>query len=66
MATKLAVGKVVERELDVLVHDNGQRNLVVTVGWDGVMYIRAKGLQRQVMWKLDALYDKGVKEGRVI
>lgn len=66
MATKLVVGKVVERELDVPVQDSGQRNLVVTIGWDGVMYLRAKGLQRQVMWKLDALYDKGVKEGRSI
>jgi len=31
---------------------------------DGIMFLRAKGLKRQVMWKLDALYEKGIKEGR--
>jgi hypothetical protein len=66
MTTKLAAGKEVSRELDVLVQDNGPRHLVVTIRPDGVMYLRAKGLTRQVMWKLEALYDKGVKEGRSI
>jgi len=66
MTTKLAAGKEVSRELDVLVQDNGPRYLVVTIRPDGVMYLRAKGLTRQVMWKLEALYDKGVKEGRSI
>lgn len=64
MATKLAAGKEVTREVDVVVQDNGPRNLVVTLRADGVLFIRAKGLARHVMWKLDALYDKGVKEGR--
>lgn len=64
MTTKLASDKDVARELDVVVHDGGPRNLVVTVRGDGVMFLRAKGLQRQVMWKLEALYDKGIKEGR--
>jgi hypothetical protein len=30
------------------------------------MYLRAKGMSRQVMWKLEALYEKGIKEGRSI
>ncbi len=64
MATKLAAGKEVSREVDVVVQDNGPRSLVVTLRSDGVLFIRAKGLQRQVMWKLDALYEKGIKEGR--
>lgn len=66
MTTKLAAGKDVVRELNVVVQDGGARNLIVTVRSDGVLYIRAKGLQRQVMWKLDALYEKGIKEGRNI
>lgn len=66
MATKLDGGKEVVRELAVTVQDAGARELVVTVRGDGVMYIRAKGLQRQVMWKLEALYEKGIKEGRSI
>lgn len=66
MATKLDGGKEVVRELAVTVQDAGARELIVTVRGDGVMYIRAKGLQRQVMWKLEALYEKGVKEGRSI
>lgn len=64
MATKLAAGKDVTRELDVVVQDNGPRNLIVTVRSDGVMFLRAKGLRQQVMWKLEALYEKGIKEGR--
>lgn len=66
MATKLAANKNIARELDVLVQDSGQRNLVVNVRGDGVMYLRAKGLRHQVMWKLDALYEKGIREGRSI
>jgi len=64
MATKLAANKDIMRELEVVVQDSGPRELIVTVRGDGVMFLRAKGLQRQVMWKLEALYDKGVKEGR--
>jgi hypothetical protein len=48
------------------VQDGGPRNLVVTLRADGVLFLRAKGLSRQVMWRLDALYDKGVKEGRSV
>jgi len=66
MATKLDGGKEVVRELSITVQDAGARELVVTVRGDGVMYLRAKGLQRQVMWKLEALYEKGIKEGRSI
>ena len=66
MATKLDGGKEVVRELSITVQDAGARELVVTVRGDGVMYLRAKGLQRQVMWKLNALYEKGIKEGRSI
>jgi len=64
MATKLSGGKEIVRELAIVVQDGGARNLIVTVRSDGIMYLRAKGLQRQVMWKLDALYEKGIKEGR--
>ena len=66
MATKLNGGKEVVRELSITVQDAGARELIVTVRGDGVMYLRAKGLQRQVMWKLNALYEKGIKEGRSI
>jgi intracellular sulfur oxidation DsrE/DsrF family protein len=66
MATKLNGGKEVVRELSITVQDAGARELVVTVRGDGVMYLRAKGLKRQVMWKLNALYEKGIKEGRSI
>ena len=66
MTTKLDGGKEVVRELSITVQDAGARELIVTVRGDGVMYLRAKGLQRQVMWKLNALYEKGIKEGRNI
>lgn len=66
MATKLGGGKEIVRELAIVVQDAGARELIVTVRGDGVMYLRAKGLQRQVMWKLHALYEKGIKEGRSI
>jgi len=65
--TKLKPGKGITRELEtVIVHDGGPRCLTVLIRSDGVMYLRAKGLNRQVMWKLDALYEKGIKEGRGI
>lgn len=67
MTTLLNAGKELSRELPgVVVQDSGGRSLVVTIRGDGVMFLRAKGLQRQVMWKLDALYEKGIKEGRSI
>lgn len=66
MSTKLAGDKDITRELGVVVQDSGGRPLIVTVRGDGVMYLRAKGLQRQVMWSLPALYDKGIKEGRSV
>jgi intracellular sulfur oxidation DsrE/DsrF family protein len=64
--TKLNGGKEVVRELSIMVQDAGARELIVTVRGDGVMYLRAKGMSRQVMWKLEALYEKGIKEGRSI
>jgi intracellular sulfur oxidation DsrE/DsrF family protein len=64
--TKLNGGKEVVRELAITVQDAGARELIVTVRGDGVMYLRAKGMSRQVMWKLEALYEKGIKEGRSI
>jgi len=64
MATKLSGGKEIVRELAIAVQDAGARELIVTVRGDGIMFLRAKGMQRQVMWKLDALYEKGIKEGR--
>jgi intracellular sulfur oxidation DsrE/DsrF family protein len=64
--TKLDGGKEVVRELAITVQDAGARELIVTVRGDGVMYLRAKGMSRQVMWKLEALYEKGIKEGRSI
>lgn len=64
MTTKLNGGKEIVRELAIVVQDAGARELIVTVRGDGIMYLRAKGLKRQVMWKLDALYEKGIKEGR--
>jgi|TARA_R110000822_G_scaffold65509_2_gene160315 intracellular sulfur oxidation DsrE/DsrF family protein len=64
--TKLNGGKEVVRELSTMVQDAGARELIVTVRGDGVMYLRAKGMSRQVMWKLEALYEKGIKEGRSI
>lgn len=66
MITKLNGGKEVVRELAITVQDVGARELIVTVRGDGVMYLRAKGMSRQVMWKLEALYEKGIKEGRSI
>ena len=66
MITKLNGGKEVVRELAITVQDAGARELIVTVRGDGVMYLRAKGMSRQVMWKLEALYEKGIKEGRSI
>jgi len=66
MATKLNGGKEIVRELAIVVQDAGARELIVTVRGDGIMFLRAKGLKRQVMWKLDALYEKGIKEGRSI
>jgi len=58
------VVKEIVRELAIVVQDAGARELIVTVRGDGIMFLRAKGLKRQVMWKLDALYEKGIKEGR--
>jgi len=66
VATRLDGDKQVVRELAAVVQDAGARALVVTIRGDGVMYIRAKGLARHVMWKIDALYEKGVKEGRSV
>jgi len=66
MATKLEEGKSVSRELYRHVHDSGKRNLLVTLRGDGFLEIRAKGLETFVVWSAEALYEKGVKEGRVM
>lgn len=66
MTTKLAGDKEISRELSVVVQDSGGRELVIRVRGDGVMFLRGKGLKREVMWSLPALYDKGIKEGRCV
>ena len=65
MITKLDGGKEVVRELAITVQDVGARELIVTVRGDGVMYLRAKGMRRHVVWKLEALYEKVLKRGEV-
>lgn len=65
MATKLKPDAILVRELETVLQDAGGRAMVVSVRGDGWLSIRAKGLKREVMWKLDALYEKGIKEGRV-
>lgn len=65
MATILKDCKQVERELTLEVMDAGSRPLVVTLRGDGFIELRPKGLRRAVVWKADALYVRGVQEGRV-
>lgn len=64
--TRLAEGKSVIRDLAIKVQDSGGRELTVTLRGDGWMYLRAKGLRHQVAWKVDALYDMGIKQGRLV
>jgi hypothetical protein len=66
MTTKLAGGKKITRELDVIVHDAGARELQVMLTGDGIIYLRAKGRDVSVVWNAAALYEKGIKEGRVM
>jgi hypothetical protein len=57
----------ISRELpQVKLNDSGRRRIVATISSDGWLSLRAKGLKREVKWKLDALYEQGVKEGRVL
>jgi len=66
MATILTEGKSITRELLVKVNDVGPRELLVTIRSDGFIALRAKGRDTSVLWSAAALYDKGVKEGRVM
>ena len=66
MATRLEEKKSVSRELYKHVHDSGKRNLIVTIRGDGFLEFRAKGLETFVLWGAEALYEKGIKEGRVM
>lgn len=65
MTTKLEPGKKVSREVASTVMDKGTRELVVTLDGEGYITIRAKGMHREVVWSSAALYERGIKEGRV-
>ena len=60
--TKLT--KPVTRETEITVSDGGQRKLMVTLN-DNHIEIRAKGLSTKVVWFYNALYEQGIKEGRI-
>ena len=62
MTTKLK--SEVTREVQAFTMDNGKRHLVITLK-DEVVEIRAKGLSRVVVFNLRALYEQGIKEGRI-
>jgi hypothetical protein len=65
MTVKLAPDKKLSREICMTVMDKGTRELVVTLGGDGYIVIRAKGMHREVVWSAAALYERGIREGRV-
>jgi len=65
MTTKLAADKDVVREIAMTVMDKGTRPLIFTLRGDGYVELRAKGMQRVVVWSAAALYERGVREGRV-
>jgi hypothetical protein len=54
----------VTREVQAFTMDTGKRPLIVTIKHD-VVELRAKGLSRVVVFNLRALYEQGIKEGRV-
>ena len=62
MTTKLK--SEVTREVQAFTMDNGKRHLVITLK-DDVVEVRAKGLSRVVAFNLRALYEQGIKEGRI-
>ena len=64
MPTKIKPTKSLTRELDVIVYDSGPRKLMVTIRSDGTLLLHGKRMRHGVMWQLDALFEKGVKEGR--
>lgn len=65
MTTKLRGPKTVVRETDATVMDKGERNLVVSVSGAGTILIHAKGMHREVVWDARALYERGIREGRI-
>jgi hypothetical protein len=65
MTTKLQGSKEVVREVEMTVMDKGSRNLVISMNGEGYISIRAKGMQREVVWSAAALYEKGLREGRI-
>lgn len=66
MATKLIQTKEVSRELECTVMDKGTRPIVVSVRGDGRIEVRAKGMKRVVVWSAPMLYERGIREGRVV
>ena len=64
MPTKMKSTRNLTRELDVIVYDSGPRKLMVTIRPDGTLLLHGKRMRHGVMWQLDALFEKGVKEGR--
>ena len=64
MTTKLK--SEVTREVQAFTMDNGKRHLVITLKDEVVeVEVRAKGLSRAVVFNLRALYEQGIKEGRI-
>ena len=65
MTVKLPPNKKLSREIEMTVMDKGTRELVVTLGGDGYIVVRAKGMHHEVVWSAAALYERGIREGRV-
>jgi hypothetical protein len=65
VATKLPPGKEITREIDATVMSKGARNIVITVDGDGNIHLRAKGMHHIVVWSAPALYERGIREGRI-
>jgi len=64
MTTKLK--SEITREVQAFTMDNGKLNLVITLKDEVVeVEVRAKGLSRAVVFNLRALYEQGIKEGRI-
>lgn len=43
----------------------GARAIVITIDGDGTIHLRAKGMHHTVMWNAPALYERGIREGRI-
>lgn len=65
MTTKLDSAKKLSREVGATVMDKGTRNLIITIDGEGIVSVRAKGMHREVVWSAAALYERGIREGRV-